>query len=68
MRPKVPYDIHGVHLGESKSLSLATDYVFWTSMAAHIKDKVSSCQICNAFRNRLQKETLHPHDLRGLPW
>ena len=24
--------------------------------------------MCNAFRNRQQKETLHPHDIPGLPW
>ena len=24
--------------------------------------------MCNAFRNRQQGETLHPHDIPGLPW
>ena len=37
-------------------------------MTAQIKDQVSSCAVCNAFRNRQQKETLHPHDNPGLPW
>ena len=37
-------------------------------MTAQIKDQVSSCAVCNAFRNRQQKETLHPHDIPGLPW
>ena len=56
------------HMGESKSLSFARDYVFWFSMTAQIKDRVSSCSICNAFRNRQQRESLHPHDIPGLPW
>ena len=30
--------------------------------------KVSSCAMCNAFRNQQQRETLHPHDIPGLPW
>ena len=52
MRQDVLMDLHGAHLGENKSLSLARDYVFWPSMTSHIKDKVRSCQICNAFRNQ----------------
>ena len=30
--------------------------------------KVSSCAVYNAFRSRQQRETLHPHDIPGLPW
>ena len=37
-------------------------------MTAQIKDKVQSCSICNAFRNRQHRESLHPHDIPGLPW
>ena len=55
-------------MGESKSLSFARDYVFWPSLTSQIKDKVSSCPICNAFHNRREKETLHPRDIQGLPW
>ena len=68
LRAEVLDDIHGAHMGESKSLSFARDYVLWPSMTSQIKDKVSSCCICNAFRNRQQRETLHPHDIPGLPW
>ena len=68
IRPDVLIDLHGAHLGENNSLSLARDYVFWPLMTAHIKDKVRSCQICNAFRNQQQKETLLPHEPAGLPW
>ena len=46
-------EIHASHMGESKSLSFVRDYVFWPSMTAQIKDKVSSCAMCNdAFCNR----------------
>ena len=68
LRAEVLDEIHGAHMGESKSLSFARDYVFWPSMTAQIKDRVSSCSICNAFRNRQQRESLHPHDIPGLPW
>ena len=68
MRSDILEEIHGAHLGESKSLCFARDYVFWPSMTVQIKDKVSSCQICNAYRNNQQKETLKPHDIPGLPW
>jgi len=68
LRAEMLEEIHGAHMGESKSLSYGRDYVFWPSMTAQVKDKVSSCPICNAFRNRQQRETLHPHDIPGLPW
>ena len=68
LRAEVLDEIHGAHMGESKSLSFARDYVFWPSMTAQIKDRVSSCSICNAFRNRQQRESLHPHEIPGLPW
>ena len=32
-------EIHGSHMGESKSLSFARNYVFWPSMTAQIKEK-----------------------------
>ena len=65
---KVLDEIHEAHMGESKSLSFAKDYVFWPSMTTQVKDKVISCAVCNAFRNRQQRETLHPHDIPGLLW
>jgi len=68
MRAEVLDEIHGAHMGESKSLSYARDYVFWPGMSAQVKDRVRSCGICNAFRNQQPKETLKPHDIPGLPW
>ena len=68
MRQDILMDLHGAHLGENKSISLARDYVFWPSMTAHIKDKVRSCHICNAFRNQQQREPLLPHEPAGLLW
>ena len=31
----------------------------WPSMIIQIKDTFSSCQVCNSFRNRQDRETLH---------
>ena len=61
-------EIHEAHMGGSNSFSFARDYVFWPSMTAQIKGKVSSCSICNAFHNRQQRESLHSHDIPALPW
>ena len=36
LRAEVLGEIHGAHMGESKSLSFARDYVFWPSMTAQI--------------------------------
>ena len=61
-------EIRGAHVGQSKSVFFVRDYVFWPSMTAQIKGKVSFCAVCNACRNRQQRETLHPHDIPLLPW
>ena len=55
---------------QSKSVFFARDYVFWPSLTAQIKAKVSSFAVCNAFRNRQHRQTLHlhPHDIPGLPY
>jgi len=45
LRIKVLVKIHGAHMGESKSLSFARDYVFWSSVTAQIKEKLKSCKI-----------------------
>ena len=45
LRAEVLDKIHGAHMGESKSLSFARDYVFWPSMTAQIKERVSSCAV-----------------------
>ena len=37
-------------------------------MTTQIKDKVSSCPICNASQAQQQRESLQPHDIQGLPW
>lgn len=68
MRAEMLDEIHGAHLAENKSLCFARDYVFWPLMTAQIKDRVSFCPTCNAFRNQQQRESLHPHDIPGLPW
>ena len=34
MRAKILDGIHGAHMGESKSLSFARDYVFWPAMTS----------------------------------
>ena len=68
MRAKMLDGIQGAHMGESKSLSFATDHVFWPAMTSQVKDRVRTCGICNAFRNQQQKETFKPHQIPGLPW
>ena len=54
LRAEVLDEIHGAHMGESKSLSFARDYVFWPSMTAQIKNKVVPvpCVMRSATDNR----------------
>ena len=60
--------IHRPHLGIAKSLSRATDILYWPEMAFQIQDIVSSCVTCNAHQRRNQKEPLMPHSVPDRPW
>ena len=68
LRAEVLDEIHEAHLGENKSNKRLCSLAISDS-STQIKDKVSSCPICNAFRNQQQRESLHPHERSPrLPW
>lgn len=55
LRAEVLDEIHGAHMGQSKSLCFARDCVFWPSMTDQRQSKV---MFNNAFRNQQQRESL----------
>ena len=42
--------------------------LFWQSMADQIKDQVQSCEVCNDFLARQQREPLMTHKIPETPW
>ena len=60
--------VHETHLGITKSLQLARDFMFWPGMTSSITDLISRCQICQGTRNRPHTEFLISHDIPGTPF
>ena len=68
LRAEVLDEIHGAHMGESKSLSFARDYVFWPSMTAQRETESAPVQFAmlSATGNR-ESHCIHmtSQDCRG---
>ena len=50
-------EIHGAHVGESKSLSYARDYVFWPGMSAQVK--IEYGRVVFAMRSETNRRKKH---------
>ena len=60
--------IHSSHLGISGCLRRAKEYVYWPGMHAELTQYIQSCETCQMFESKQQKETLIPHDVPDRPW
>ncbi|XP_062601076.1 uncharacterized protein K02A2.6-like [Saccostrea cucullata] len=60
--------IHSSHLGIGGCLRRAKEYVFWPGMHSEISQYIQSCETCQMFETKQQKETLIPHDVPDRPW
>ena len=58
MRPQMLEKIHSSHIGAEGCLRRALEVVFWPGMTAEIKEYISSCDTCNAYRQDQPKEPL----------
>lgn len=68
MRPQIIARAHSSHLGPDACVRRAHDVLFWPSMADQIKDQVQSCEVCNDFLARQQREPLMTHKIPETPW
>lgn len=68
MRPQLIARAHSSHLGPDACVRRARDVLFWPSMADQIKDQVQSCEVCNDFLARQQREPLMTHKIPETPW
>ena len=60
--------IHSSHIGIEGCLRKARDVLYWPGMSAEIKDSIASCDTCNTYQRKQQKEPLHSHDPPKRPW
>lgn len=61
--------IHSSHLGIGGCLRRAKENVFWPGMQSEIITQyISSCETCQMFETKQQKEILIPHDVPDRLW
>ena len=60
--------VHASHIGVEGCLRRAREILYWPGMSAAVKDRVSACGTCNAFRMEEPKEPLIPQEVPDRPW
>ena len=61
MRKEVISTIHSTHAGTESCLRRARDNVYWPRMATELKDYISTCDVCLAYRCTPCREPLLQH-------
>ncbi|KAL1460274.1 hypothetical protein WDU94_012195 [Cyamophila willieti] len=60
--------VHSGHLGIAKTRARANQIMYWLNMSSDIENKISSCLVCEKYKNSNQKETLIPSDVPDYPF
>ena len=68
MQKEILEKIHQGHLGMEKCKLRAKSAVYWVGMYKDIEKMVSTCHICQKYRNSQQKEEMIPSDIPSRPW
>ena len=68
MRPQMIARVHSSHLGPDACARRARAVLFWPGMISRIKEQVQSCEVCNDFLARQQKEPLMTHKIPDTRW
>ena len=59
---------HATHIGVEGCVRRARESMFWPRMSTELKDYVSKCDVCMAYRAQPGKETLQQHEFAARPW
>ena len=59
---------HSTHIGIEGCLRRVRECLFWMRMASDVKDYVSECDMCLAYRTSQTKERLLQHEVISRPW
>ena len=68
MRAQMLEKIHSGHIGAEGCLRRAREVLFWLGMTTEIKEYISSCDTCNAYRQDQPKEPLISQPVPDRPW
>jgi len=61
LRTDMMQRVHSSHIGIAGCLRRANECMYWPGMQADITQYIESCETCQMYENKQQKETLNPH-------
>ena len=64
------FNYGGGHFGRDKTLQKICSRFYWRNMTKHIKEYVSTCEVCQKTNPKLHKEVpvLHPIAVKAEVW
>ena len=68
MRKELMSVAHSTHIGIEGCLRRVRECLFWPRIASDVKDFVSKCDVCLAYRTSQTKEPLLQHEVISRPW
>jgi hypothetical protein len=68
LRKELMAVIHASHIGIEACIRRARDSLFWPRMSAELKEYISKCDVCLAYRNSPGKEPLVQHEVVARAW
>ena len=68
LRAEMMAKCHATHIGIEGCLRRARESMYWPRMSSDMKDYISRCDVCLAYRNAPQRETLVQHEITARPW
>ena len=68
LRRSVLESIHSAHLGINQCTNRARELFFWPGMSSQIQDLISSCELCQCYGQKPQKEPMMQRQIPERPW
>lgn len=68
LREDVKARLHAAHMGYDSLTRRARRTVYWPAMGEQIRQMTERCPVCQEFKPKNQKESLHPHEDGCRPW
>ena len=68
LRKEMMASCHATHIGVEGCIRRARESLFWPRMSTELKEYVSKCDVCMAYRAQPGKETLQQHEFVARPW
>ncbi len=68
MRREMMSRAHASHIGIEGCIRRARETMYWPRMSSELKEFISKCDVCMAYRNTPTKEPISQHGFAARPW